>query len=147
MNSGQLLTKAYKLINLYNSTQKKPHTYAGGLVLYPAQAHMLEIIGNAEGIDQSEIAGEYLITKGAVSQIISFLYENDLIFKKPSQKGGRSVGLFLSERGKTVFEEHRALHRSMTDELSRLAEGLSPEAVAILEQIADVIENNIRNMK
>ena len=147
MNPEQLLTKAYKLINLYNSTQKKPRTYAGGLVLYPAQAHMLEIIGNAEGIDQSEIAGEYMITKGAVSQIISFLYENDLILKKPSQKGGRSVGLYLSERGKNVFAEHRALHSRMTDEISRLAEGLSPEAVDILEKMTEVIEKNIRSMK
>ena len=147
MNPDRLLTRAYKLINLYNSTQKKPHTYSGGLVLYPAQAHMLEIIGNAEGTDQSEIAAEYLITKGAVSQIISFLYDNDLILKKPSRKGGRSVGLFLSERGRKVFEEHRAMHSGMTDEVSRLAEGLSPEAMEILEKIADVIEESIRNMK
>jgi Transcriptional regulators len=135
------------MINLYNSTQKKPHTYAGELVLYPAQAHMIEIIGSSPGIHLSEIADEYLITKGAVSQTISFLFKKGLILKKPSEKGGRSVGLFLSDLGKTVLEQHRALHRCMTDEVSRLAKGLSPEALDILTQIADVIEKNIRNMK
>lgn len=146
MNSEQLLTNAYKLINLYNATQKKPHTYAGGLVLYPAQAHMLEIIGNAPGIDQSGIAAEYMITRGAVSQIVSFLYQNGLIVKKASEKGGRSTGLYLSESGEDVFEEHRALHSGMLREISLLAEGLSPEAMEILEQITGVIEKNIRNI-
>lgn len=147
MDSGQLFTRAYKLINLYNSTQKKPRTYAGGLVLYPAQAHTLEIIGNSPGIELSVIAEEYMITKGAVSQLVTFLYDKGLIVKKPSQKGGRSTGLYLSEKGQAVFEEHRALHSGMTDEISRLADGLSPEAMVILERIAEVIEASIRNMK
>ena len=147
MHPDRLLTRAYKLINLYNSTQKKPRTYAGGLVLYPAQTHMIEIIGSSPGIHLSEIAEEYLITKGAVSQTISFLYEKELIVKKPSEKGGRNVGLFLSESGQTVLQEHRALHRGMTDEISRLAGELSPEALEILAQITDVIEKNIRNME
>ena len=40
--------------------------YADGLILYPAQSHMIEIIGDSEGITLTEIAAEYRITKGAV---------------------------------------------------------------------------------
>ncbi len=147
MDSFQLLTRAYRLINIYNSTLKKPHTYSDGLVLYPAQSHMIEIIGESEGITLTEIAAEFMITKGAVSQILSFLEQKGLIVKNPSEKGGRATGLFLSESGKAVFEEHRALHSGMVSQISELAGQLPPEAVDILSQMADVIETNIRNMQ
>ena len=147
MNSGELLLKAYRLINLYNATQKKPHTYSGGLLLYPAQAHMLEIIGDSAGISQSMIAAEYMITKGAVSQSISFLDEKGLIVKKPSQDSGRGVGLYLSERGREIFAEHRELHSEMIAEVTRLAEKLPSEATEILLQMADVIEESIRKIQ
>ena len=147
MDSYILLTRAYRLINIYNSTLKKPHTYSGDLVLYPAQSHMIEMIGENEGITLTEIAAEYMITKGAVSQLITFLEQKALIKKKPSQKGGRSTGLFLSESGRAVFNEHRQLHRGMLDEVTALAEQLPPEAVALLGKMADVIENTIRNMQ
>lgn len=146
MDSYLLLTRAYRLINLYNSTLKKPRTYAWGLVLYPAQSHMIEIIGESEGITLTEIASAFMITKGAVSQVISFLEMKGLIVKKPSQKGGRATGLFLSDSGRAVFDEHRALHSGMLREVSALAERLPPEAIAILGQMADVIESGIRQI-
>ena len=146
MNPDRLLTRAYKLINLYNSTQKKPHTYSGGLVLYPAQAHMLEIIGNAEGTDQSEIAAEYLITKGAVSQIVSFLCDKGLVVKKPSGTGGRTTGLFLSDEGRRIREEHRELHREMVEKVSAMMERIPPDTLDILSGVADIIEENIINL-
>ena len=147
MDSFQLLTRAYRLINIYNSTLKKPRTYSGGLVLYPAQSHMIEIIGEDEGITATEIAAEFMITKGAVSQIISFLEQKELIVKKPSEKSGRATGLFLSDSGRAVLNEHRELHSEMLREIAVLAEQLPPEAVDILEKITDVIENNIRNIQ
>ena len=116
-------------------------------MLYPAQSHMIEIIGESEGITLTEIAAEYMITKGAVSQIISFLEQKGLIEQKPAQKGGRSTGLFLSESGKAVFNEHRQLHSGMLDEVNALAEQLPIEAVALLGKMADVIESNIRSMQ
>ncbi len=146
MNPEQILVSAYRLISLYNSTQKKPHTYSGGLVLFPAQAHMLEMIGVSEGITQSEIAEEYLLTKGAVSQVVSFLARNGLIERKPSPKGGRSEGLFLSPRGEELLGEHRMLHGEMLAEVTRLAEGLPPDSLEILSQIARVMERHIRRL-
>lgn len=147
MDSFLLLSRAYRLINIYNSTLKKPRTYAGGLVLYPAQSHMIEIIGESEGITLTEIAAEFMITKGAVSQSITFLEHKGLIKKRPSQNGGRATGLFLSDTGRAVFNEHRALHSTMLNEVTALAAQLPPEAFEILSQMADVIENSIRNMQ
>ena len=146
MNADQILIRSYRLINIYNSMQKKSHTYSCGLVLYPAQSHTVAIIGESEGISQSEIAAEYMITKGAVSQIVSFLEQKGLIIRKPSFKGGRTAGLFLTPLGKEIFREHRQLHGTMIDEISQLAEGLSPDAIDVLSRITDVIERNIRDM-
>ena len=146
MESSELLTKVYRLINLYNAKAKKPHTYTGGLVLYPAQSHMIEIIGDNEAITVTRIAEEYMITKGAVSQILKFLYEKGLIVKKPSEKGGRTTELYLSEEGKRILDEHREMHRPMTEQITALTSQLSPDTVAFLEQMADIIEDNIRTL-
>ena len=144
MDSSGLLTRVYRLINLYNAKAKKPHTYEGGLVLYPAQSHMLEIIGENEAITVTRIAEAYMITKGAVSQIIGFLDEKGLLVRKPSEKGGRTTELYLSEQGRRVLAEHRERHRPMTEQITALTSQLSPDAIAFLEQMADIIEENIR---
>ncbi|MBQ5545540.1 MAG: MarR family transcriptional regulator [Clostridia bacterium] len=146
MESCELLTKVYRLINLYNAKAKKPHTYTGGLVLYPAQSHMIEIIGDNQAITVTRIAEEYMITKGAVSQILKFLDEKGLIVRKPSQKGGRTTELYLSQEGKRILAEHREMHRPMTEQVAALTSQLSPDTIAILEQMADTIEENIRNL-
>lgn len=147
MESSELLTKAYRLINLYNVKAKKPHTYSGGLVLFPAQSHMIEMIGDSGGITVTQIAEEYMITKGAVSQILSFLDEKGLVVKTPSPRGGRTTVLSLSEKGQRVLAEHRALHQEMTGTVAALAGRLPPESLAILEEMADTIEKNIRHME
>lgn len=146
MESAELLTKAYRLINLYNTKAKKPHTYSDGLVLYPAQSHMIELIGDNEGITVTQIAEQYMITKGAVSQIIKFLDEKGLICKKPSEKGGRTTELYLSSDGKRVMTEHREMHREMTEKIAALMDALTPETVEALSQIANIIEENIRTL-
>ena len=146
MEPYELLTKAYRLINLYNTKSKKPHTYADGLILYPAQSHMIEIIGDSEGITLTEIAAEYRITKGAVSQIVSFLCDKGLVVKKPSGTGGRTTGLFLSDEGRRIREEHRELHREMVEKVSAMMERIPPDTLDILSGVADIIEENIINL-
>lgn len=143
MDSQELLAKAYRLINLYNTKAKKPYTYSDGMTLYPAQSHMIEIIGENEGVTLTEIAAEYLITKGAVSQIVTFLTEKGLVIKKPLEEGGRKTGLYLSTEGRRILDEHRQRHREMIDAVTRLSAQLSPETLTVLSQIADVIEDNI----
>ena len=106
---------------------------------------MIEIIGEDEGITATEIAAEFMITKGAVSQIISFLEQKELIVKKPSEKGGRATGLFLSDSGRAVRNEHRELHSEMLDEITALTEQNRTEAVDILATNTDVTETNTRN--
>lgn len=146
METFELFTKFYRLINLYNAKSKKPHTFSDGLVLYPAQSHMIEIIGDNEGITLTQIADEYMITKGAVSQITKSLDEKALIIKKPSEKGGRTTELYLSDAGKRVLAEHREMHRIMTEQVSELAKKLTPETMEILENMANIIEENIREI-
>lgn len=146
MEPYELLTKAYRLINLYNTQSKKPHTYGDGLILYPAQSHMIEIIGDSEGITLTEIAAEYRITKGAVSQIVSFLCDKGLVIKKSSGTGGRTTGLFLSEDGRRIREEHRERHREMVEKVSAIMERIPPDTLDILSDVADIIEENIINL-
>ena len=92
-------------------------------------------------------AAEYLFTKGAVSQTVSFLEEKRLTVREPSPNGGRNQGLYLSETGQRVLAEHHALHGDMIAEISRLAGRLPPEAIEFLSQITDVIEENIRSIQ
>ena len=90
---------------------------------------------------------EHLLTKGAVSQTVSFLEEKRLTVREPSPKGGRNQGLYLSETGQRVLAEHHALHGDMIAEISRLAGRLPPEAIEFLSQVTDVIEENIRSIQ
>ena len=107
---------------------------------------MIEIIGDSEGITLTKIASEYRITKGAVSQIVSFLCDKGLVVKKPSGTGRRTTGLFLSDDGRRIREEHRERHREMVEKVSAMMARIPPDTLDILSDVADIIEENIINL-
>ena len=138
MEKADFFTSAYRIINKYNAASKRPRKYGkDGLILYSAETHMVEVIGDAGKITTTQLADRMAITKGAVSQTTAKLLEKGLIQKESKANG---FFLVLTEEGQAVFEEHRRFHGQMTERIDAVLNSMSPESREGLREILAVLD-------
>ena len=141
------LLSAYRLINIYNSRSRSAHTYRCGVTLYPAQAHMLEAIGSNEGITLTEAAAMLFVTKAAVSQCVKQLCAAELVRREEKNTVGGAQELFLTAKGRSVYEEHHMRHKKLTDAVGEIWDTMSDEARESLCRMMAVTEKHILEME
>lgn len=141
------LETVYRLMNLYNQKTKTPKHYGTEDLLYPAEVHLLEVIGSEEGITTTQLAQRLAITKGAVSQTTARLLEKQLVCKTPAAGQRREQLLTLTDRGGIVFRHHRQLHGRMLDRVEAVWRQLPPESMAVLEELVAALESSLDEME
>lgn len=141
-----LFEKSYRIINKYNQKTKKAGTYGTEDLLYAAEVHMIEVIGAHEGITTTKLAQTLGITKGAVSQTTNKLAGKGLIEKQNSSEKTNEVFILLSESGKKVFAYHRNMHAAMQKDIEGVLNELSPESLAAVNRIFEIIDQSLDNM-
>jgi len=137
-----IFESSYRLINKYNQKTKKPRTYGTEELLYPAEVHMIEIIGSYKKTTTTRLAGLLGITKGAVSQTTNKLIGKGLIEKLDSTERNNEVYIILSDSGREVFEYHRKMHADMLKKVDDVIKELSPEGIQALQKIIDIIDKS-----
>lgn len=138
MNKEEKFLSALKrLVNVLSSGKNDSREYLGTR-LYKAEIHLLEIIGQNQGINPNEIAQKMQVTKGAVSQIISKLISKQLIEKVIYAKDSRSHDLHLTEEGKKVFQYHQDYERENVQMMINLLHQCNPNDIQIFEQIIEM---------
>ena len=136
----------YRLINKYNQKTKTAKQYGTDDLLYPAEVHMIEIIGTYEKITTTKLAEVLGITKGAVSQVTRKLLEKDLITKIPSKEKVNEVLISLTEKGRIVYSYHQDMHKEMLSKIDEILCELSEEGKLALNKIIQVIEESINDI-
>ena len=141
------LETIYRLMNRYAQKTKMPKHYGTEDLLYPAEVHLLEVIGSREGISTTQLAEKLAVTKGAVSQTTARLLEKQLICKTPAPGQRREQRFTLTEKGEVVFHHHRQMHGCMLERVEALLRQLPPESRKTLDEILVVIEGSISEME
>ena len=137
------LENIYRLINKYNQKSRKARTYGTEDLLYPAEVHLMEIIGAYREITTTKLAEVLGITKGAVSQTTTKLLSKELITKSASKERTNEVQISLSEKGQVVFQHHRKLHENMINRVDCLVQGLPHESKEVIQNMFQIIEESL----
>lgn len=137
---------AYRLINKYNQKTKVAKTYGTEDLLYSAEVHMLEIIGDYETITTTKLAKNLGVTKGAISQITHKLLEKNLIVKNSSAEKNNEVLISLTDKGRIVYSYHQNMHKKMMERIDSIICDLSEEGKAALVQIIQVIDESLDDL-
>lgn len=138
--------RTYGLISKYNQKAKKAKYYGTDDLLYPAEVHIIEIIGAHDAITTTEIANTLGITKGAVSQTTNKLVAKNLIIKEVSAVKANEVYISLTEKGKTVFDFHREMHRAMRERVDAELSELTPESRKAIDNIVSILEESLKEI-
>lgn len=80
-----------------------------GLSLTPKQFTVLELVGCNPGVVQIDIAELLSMDKATTMALVDRLEARDLLERHPSRTDRRRKELFLTEEGKKVLQEARAL--------------------------------------
>ncbi|MCD6346264.1 MAG: winged helix-turn-helix transcriptional regulator [Bacteroidales bacterium] len=132
-----------RVLNKALANQRKPQRYGLEDMLYPAEMHMVMLIGQNPASGVTELAAKAGTTKGAVSQMIQRLVNKGLICKSSSPASGRRVFLELTNRGKVAFYSHERLHEESDRGLILFIERLHRDQVKVLEKFLMLVEQGI----
>ena len=132
-----------RVLGKASAIQRKPRRYGLQEKLYPAEVHMVMLIGQYPKFGVTELAAKAGTTKGAVSQMIQRLVNKGLIRKSASSASGRRVVLELTNRGKVAYYSHERLHEEGDKGLISYLKKLNQDQVKVLEQFLMLVEQGI----
>lgn len=96
--------KVYKFVKLYNDYVNMPRDYGNGRKINMLGIHIMSAIEEHPGITVSQLAQEWLRTKGSISQVLKNLEESGYIIKKRS---GKNICLYPTAAGIELSLYHK----------------------------------------
>jgi DNA-binding MarR family transcriptional regulator len=102
-----------RLMRVYRQVSRAAFCPLRAAGLTTSQFAVIAKIGASEGIAQQELAGSLSVTQGNASQLLAKLEAGGLVIR---QQAGRSNRLFLSERGRRLYEEVVPAHEARISE-------------------------------
>lgn len=94
----------YDLMTEYDSL---PHQY-GKYNLYQVESHLIEYIGQHEGVTITVLSEVFGKTRSACSQMVKKLRDKKWVEQIRNPQNNREYNLYLTEEGKRIFENHAA---------------------------------------
>jgi len=129
---GRAMTK-------YTIIDRKPYDFGVGTKLYPAEIHMVTTVDMLGGASVTELAREFNITKGAVSQQVGKLVKKGLLEKASDPYNGSRVIVTTTGLGKTASDNHLEFHRDhdrmFLEYLGSLGEGAYETVAEMAEEM------------
>ncbi|MCJ2163347.1 MULTISPECIES: MarR family winged helix-turn-helix transcriptional regulator [unclassified Pseudodesulfovibrio] len=95
----------------YALVERKAFDFGIGVELFPAEIHMITAVDMRDGAGVTELAEEFGITKGAVSQLVAKLVKKGFLVKESDPENGSRVVIRTTELGHAASENHIAFHR------------------------------------
>ena len=89
-----------------------------------ARWRILAVLAMGDGITISEIIDRAMMQQSALSRVLMTMEEEDYVRRVPRRDDGRYVDVFLTERGRELFN---SLDSVVRQRQNRLLKGLSPQ--------------------
>lgn len=105
----ELMETLYESSRLIGSYESIPRKYGTEDELYMMEVHTLNLIGDKNKTNTSEIAEMTNRTKSAVSQMVDKLIKKKLAIKYRNPDNYRELTIELTPKGKLVYDYHKKL--------------------------------------
>jgi DNA-binding MarR family transcriptional regulator len=132
-----------KVLNKFLANQKRPRRYGLPELLYPAEVHLIMLIGKYPGNGVTELASKSGVTKGAVSQMVQRLEQKRLITKSTDPRNRTRIVLELTNKGRVAYYSHERLHEDADRDLFDFLGGLHSAQLNLLERFLELVERGI----
>lgn len=134
----------FKLYNELNSLIDGQQRNYNGIVLYPAEIHMLALIEENQDLNVTELAMKQNITKGALSKMVSKLIKKGLLVKFQQKGNSKNVYLHLTDLGKSAYNGHQTFHAKHNAHISPKLINFVIEHKTVLLQALDYAQEDLQ---
>ena len=131
----EIFNLSEKMIFEVVAREKRPIILPDGEKIYRFEIHMIDLIGKNEGITVNELAKLLNVTKGAVSQVITKLEKSNIVNKIKAINNRKNVNLFLTTKGKAIFEEHKQFHDNIDNKIAAKFSKYSKNEIELIKSV------------
>ena len=136
-----------RIAKMYSRIEEMPIPVDEGVEISTREAHTIQAVGEHEGMNFTQVASHFGITKSAASQMITKLVKRDFLLKKQAVHSNKEFELSLTPLGWKAFRAHEQFHgKDMSDLVERLsAFSLSQIATlsVLLEALGSVMDQRL----
>ena len=132
--------KFQSLMALALKLDRTPKKFGTDHDLSHSEIHLIEIIGDNQGLSVTDIATLLGITKGAVSQSLKRLEKKGLTDKIPDPVNLSRSLVELTAKGKTAYWAHRHWHETMDGGFRDYLTTMPKEDVRVIVDFLDRVE-------
>jgi DNA-binding MarR family transcriptional regulator len=141
--------KFQSLLEISRLLEKTPRKFGTDQELSHGEIHMIEIIGDNEGLSVTEIGALIGVTKGAVSQSLKRLEKKGLAVKNTDLANLSRLLVSLTAKGKAAYWAHKHWHETMDGGFGSYLASLGDRDVAVvvdfLTRVEDFLLRRVRS--
>ena len=131
-------------MRLTQQLEKRPKKFGTKELLSHAEIHLIEIIGDNQGLSVTDISKFLGITKGAVSQSLKRLETKDCTTKKTDPDNlSRSI-VMLTSKGNTAYWAHKHWHETMDGGFLQYMDELEDKKIETIIQFLEKTEDFLK---
>lgn len=119
---------------------KMPKNFGTEDLLTHSEIHLIEIIGDNEGLSVTDLARHLRVTKGAVSQTLKRFDLKGYTEKRSDPDNLSRVIVSLTARGQTAFWAHKDWHEQMDGGFSKYLHELEETELGIISTFLEKTE-------
>jgi len=139
-----LIPKFSKVSRLWQQLDSKPRKLGTETDLSGSEIHLIEVVGQKEGLSVTDLAKRLGITKGAVSQTLKKLDGKGLIVKEPDPTNTSRITVSLSTKGKVAYYSHLQWHETVDGGFRNYFFHLPEDKIRFLEEFLSILEQFLK---
>jgi DNA-binding MarR family transcriptional regulator len=139
-----LIAKFSRVSKLWQQLDSQPRKFGTETDLTGSEIHLVEVIGQNEGVSVTDMAKRLGITKGAVSQTLKKLAEKGLVVKEVDPANTSRITVSLSTKGKVGYYSHLQWHEKMDGGFRDYFVHLPGDKIKFLEEFLSILEQFLK---
>lgn len=139
-----LIAKFSRVSKLWQQLDSKPRKFGTETDLTGSEIHLIEVVGQNEGLSVTDLARRLGITKGAVSQTLKRLEAKEIIIKKVDPTNISRITVGLSTKGKVAYYSHLQWHETVDGGFRNYFVHLPEDKIRFLEEFLSILEQFLK---
>lgn len=136
-----LLQGMGRVLAKYSVIDRTPFDFGVGMKLHPAEIHLVSAVEEHRGVGVTQLAQEFGVTKGAISQQVAKLVKKGLLSKQAHPGSQAKVVIRTTALGKAASDNHMAFHREHDTAFFEYLGALSDDKYATVTELVEEMNN------
>ncbi|MFH0786719.1 MAG: MarR family winged helix-turn-helix transcriptional regulator [Pseudomonadota bacterium] len=129
---------------LWQQLDSKPRKFGTDNDLSGSEIHLIEVVGQNEGLSVTGLAKRLGITKGAVSQTLKKMAAKELVVKEVDPANTSRMTVSLSTKGKVAYYSHLQWHETMDGGFRNYFVNLPEDKIRFMDEFLSILEQFLK---